>query len=867
MNSESRMQLMMDMQSMAESRNAALLNLAPHHYIHVRDTNSNITSVVCGPCRFTREDHQQVVFGPIEMVKIPPRHFITVENPVIMKENGMAEKNEFGQAKLRHGDTEIRLATDWAEPFPLYYGEKLLGKVTPLRVVAKDTALRLKAVRDFSETDDENGGELISRLAGDEWLFEGPGTYTPRVEVEIVETVTAAIIKHGEALKLRAQQDFQDSKGTIRKTGQEYLVRENGAYMPSVHEEVVELLRAKVVTEKKALHLKAVKGFKDIYGNDRRAGDEYLITAEQSDSHILDVYEELVGEVHMVSLSSRQYCVVLDAIIDGVQKFGTRTLRKGESCFFLQPGESLENGIEDIVVLSEDEALLLQANETFDDDGIMRKPGDKWLVTGPKDVDPSVNVTCLEKRKAIPLASTEGIYVRDNRTGDVRSVIGKTYLLQAHEELYEKDLPDEVEELLLKQRLGQSYLRGDGGSFDDMEGAGGRSARDKTRVVSFRVPHNSAIQIYDYKTKDSRLIFGPDLVMLGPDENFNVIRLSGDKPKVPNVIKSLCLMLGPDFMTDIITVETSDHARLRLTLSYNWQFQMDDADDPSKIFNVRDFTGDACKAIASRVRGAVAAVTFDHFHKTSAKLIRSSVFGTKADGKIGNFLKFEANSLVITNVDIQSVEPVDVETRAALQKSVQMAITITTNSQEAAARHHAMREDEAAKGTLLHQQLVNQAESERAKKELLELKAQSAAVESTGLAKAEALARAEAARIKGEAAVTEAELSAKAAELSLQTLKAQQLAEVEHQKALAELEIEKARKLADIESEKFAKTISALGPETIVAIARAGPEMQAKLLQGLGVSSMLITDGNSPINLLNTAEGLISSATGSASHQ
>ena len=222
-------------------------------------------------------------------------------------------------------------------------------------------------------------------------------------------------------------------------------------------------------------------------------------------------------------------------------------------------------------MLSEDEALLLQANETFDDDGIMRKPGDKWLVTGPKDVDPSVNVTCLEKRKAIPLASTEGIYVRDNRTGDVRSVIGKTYLLQAHEELYEKDLPDEVEELLLKQRLGQSYLRGDGGSFDDMEGAGGRSARDKTRVVSFRVPHNSAIQIYDYKTKDSRLIFGPDLVMLGPDENFNVIRLSGDKPKVPNVIKSLCLMLGPDFMTDIITVETSDHARLRLTLSYNWR--------------------------------------------------------------------------------------------------------------------------------------------------------------------------------------------------------------------------------------------------------------------------------------------------------
>ena len=48
--------------------------------------------------------------------------------------------------------------------------------------------------------------------------------------------------------------------------------------------------------------------------------------------------------------------------------------------------------------------------------------------------------------------------------------------------------------------------------------------------------------------------------------------------------------------------------------------------------------------------------------------------------------KFAANRLVITNVDIQSVEPVDQRTRDSLQKSVQLAIEITTNSQEASAR-------------------------------------------------------------------------------------------------------------------------------------------------------------------------------------
>ena len=67
-----------------------------------------------------------------------------------------------------------------------------------------------------------------------------------------------------------------------------------------------------------------------------------------------------------------------------------------------------------------------------------------------------------------------------------------------------------------------------------------------------------------------RVVYGPDLVMLGPDEHFTKQSLSGGKPKKPNMIKSLCLLLGPDFCTDIVIVETSDHARLSLQLSYNW---------------------------------------------------------------------------------------------------------------------------------------------------------------------------------------------------------------------------------------------------------------------------------------------------------
>jgi len=343
-----------------------------------------------------------------------------------------------------------------------------------------------------------------------------------------------------------------------------------------------------------------------------------------------------------------------------------------------------------------------------------------------------------------------------------------------------------------------------------------------------------------------------------------VLSLSGDKPKRPHVIKDIALQLGPDFMTDVVTVETADHARLSLKLSYNWYFLINKSDsaDAEKIFQVPDFVGDGCKAIASRVRGAVAQASFDEFHKRSARIIRAAVFGLDDKEHVRDDFRFPANNLVITNIDIQSVEPVDQRTRDSLQKSVQLAIEITTNSQEASARHEAARLEQEARGRLERQKITDEAEAEKNRKRLLQLQAQSAAVESTGQATAEAKARAEAAQIEGEAAVEMAKLKAQStkirSEAELEDLQHKQEAEIEHRKALDELELRKAKTLAEIEARKFNDTVEAIGPDTIASIAQAGPEMQAKLLQGLGIQSLLITDGSSPINLFHTAQGLIS---------
>ena len=578
-------------------------------------------------------------------------------------------------------------------------------------------------------------------------------------------------------------------------------------------------------------------------------------------------------------LTSRQYCVILDPYNQETHQnqLGSKKLVVGEASFFLQSGERLEKGIEDVFVLTESEGLILAADEEFRDESlhIVRKPGDRWMIRGPMEYVPPVQARVVRKNVSIPLHENEGIYVRDIKTGQVRAEIGKTYLLNENEELWSKELDSSVEILLLAPtefgRVPESELR-----------AIARKKRDKTRCVSYRVPHNSAVQIYDYKQKKARVVFGPSLVMLGPDESFTALSLSGGAPKKPNVIQTLHLMLGPDFCTDVVSVETSDHAKLNLKLSYNWQFEKpkewkdfvdgslnsEESKDNKEarerfdewtrdLFSVSDFIGDACKAVASRIRGAVAAVPFDDFHKNSARLIRTSVFGIdKKSGKIRDRFIMKQNHMLITGIDIKSIEPEDVKTRTALQKSVQQAIEITTEAQQSLARQEASRLEQQAQGKLDRQIINNKTESEKANKDLSLLLGHCEAVEKTGVARAKAEAAAKKKSIEANSNVKQAQLQSDAKSIRLtgkmDRLNKERELELDFLKKKQEIEASHAKKMAEIETSKLQNMIKAVGRPTIQSIANAGPNLQKSLLQSLGITNTLITDGKQNINLFQS---------------
>ncbi|NER82416.1 MAG: hypothetical protein F6K42_23205 [Leptolyngbya sp. SIO1D8] len=329
---------------------SSVIRLKPQQYIHVLDNNSGVTRLEIGPQTVTLSDQERLVLKPSPMIVVPPRHYCIVVNPVLWDEANQPQIDPYGQVRLRYGDEEIRFAQD---PFPLYPGELLSGKVSPLEVVETNYALRLHALRDFVETPVEVSEAIeredlatgIQRVAGDEWLFEGPATYIPRIEVEVVETLAATVIKPNQALRLRATKNCVDDQGRQRRAGEEWLVREEGAYLPRVDEEVVGVINAFVLTERKALHLRAKRTFEDSLRQQRRAGDEWLVTLDDSEIHIPDVYEEVLGEVEITTLNDRQWCVVLNPIDElGKPQLGRREVRQGLNSFFLHPGEVLEGG-------------------------------------------------------------------------------------------------------------------------------------------------------------------------------------------------------------------------------------------------------------------------------------------------------------------------------------------------------------------------------------------------------------------------------------------------------------------------------------------------------------------------------------------
>jgi major vault protein len=324
------------------------------------------------------------------------------------------------------------------------------------------------------------------------------------------------------------------------------------------------------------------------------------------------------------------------------------------------------------------------------------------------------------------------------------------------------------------------------------------------------------------------------------------------------------LRLGSDFISDAVEVKTSDHARLMLKLTYSWRFDIDkdSIDHLNKIFQVKDFVGDCCKAIASRIRGIVSSVNFDSFHKDSSNIVQNGVFGKDSTtGKLKKPLIFKANRLHITNVDILSQEPIDTKTREILNESMTLSMKTNLQIQQSEAKHREERANQEANGKVERKKIEDNTEAETKRLILLQLRSDNDQIQTCGLAESQTKAKCSEQEILAESDLDKTKHDFEAEKIRKQTelekKKRIYSQEISHLKRMSDLEVEKSEKLAESTVEKIRIMVNAIGKDTLVEMAKAGPDAQASLLKSLGVKSLLVTDGKNPINLFNTANGLI----------
>jgi len=80
----------------------------------------------------------------------------------------------------------------------------------------------------------------------------------------------------------------------VRVAGEQWLVRQIGSYMPNPYEQIVETIKGYVLTDGKALHIRAKANYTDFKETERKTGEEWLITKDDAECIIPEVHEEII---------------------------------------------------------------------------------------------------------------------------------------------------------------------------------------------------------------------------------------------------------------------------------------------------------------------------------------------------------------------------------------------------------------------------------------------------------------------------------------------------------------------------------------------------------------------------------------------
>jgi major vault protein len=171
-----------------------------------------------------------------------------------------------------------------------------------------------------------------------------------------------------------------------------------------------------------------------------------------------------------------------------------------------------------------------------------------------------------------------------------------------------------------------------------------------------------------------RVVQGPQTVLLDYDETPEILELSTGKPKTTdNMFRTAYLRTTANKVGDVIEVDTADHCKFQVKLSYRMDFT---GDKPELWFAVENYVKFLCDNMRSRLKNSVRKVGVEQFYADSTDIIRRAVLKEAADGTFGPRL-FQENGMQVYDVEVLMVKLVDQEIEGLIAKS-QRAIIQTT---------------------------------------------------------------------------------------------------------------------------------------------------------------------------------------------
>ncbi|RYE93709.1 MAG: hypothetical protein EOO75_03770 [Myxococcales bacterium] len=454
-------------------------------------------------------------------------------------------------------------------------------------------------------------------------------------------------------------------------------------------------------------------------------------------------------------------------------------------------------------------------------------------VTGEPHVGNDHDNVVLE---AIGIDQKSGIYVRDLRSGIVKTIRGETsYLVDPRsEEHVHRRVPRDQWNLMIAHAEPHKVAPAD------------QAFVTTPWALSLSVPNNEAVLVTSHHRR--RVEVGPKVVLLDYDEQVAPLRLSrGPSKDGSSTLTTAFLRYQGSRTSDTFDVESADLVRFRVRVGFKGHFEGEpvawfQAEDPVKLM------ADTARA---RVREAARAETANRLLKDFPQVVRGALLPS------GGGLTFAENGMVIDAVDVLAVQVLDAELAQLFAAAQQDVVKLQISEEMAVRRLTAKRhiEDISAQESAL--------ESERTKRQaqtsLLEVDSR----HSVELRTAQLLADREVASLEREHAqrkralefdlasrraaleadlartIQQAEASAKASEVS-------NLVDEKHRDQIARIEAGLTRAQAEAEAVK----LQAIQRELVGALhAAADSEVMKAAATNMNLVSLL--GGKSPAELFD----------------